>query len=139
MTIALDFDAVEVTGNAQNIPATVSYSDPATVATLATILLASASWPLQTGRVVLLDVEFLAQDSAGEVYMYSAKLLIPPSGYYGASTLGTSYTGYGCPGGGALTLDGSGDLLIQWANNNLATSGITQDASVRAKVRWLGS
>jgi hypothetical protein len=139
MSIALDFDALELEGNASAIA-------HGSNATLLTVPLASAGWPLQSGRVALVTAEYLVRGSDDSTAAGRLQVVIPPG--LAASTViwfgSASYSTYTISaqfnngGGTALgEIDSNGDLSVIWQNDNPNT--VTEDAAVRVKVRWAGS
>lgn len=137
MSIDFDFLAPDVQASASAIP-------PVTVAPLCTVLLATAPFPLQAGRVVEMEIDFVAMESTGDIAFSYLKTIVGPattSGTLALSQLSSEPTLSG-PGGTSapsLIINGSGDLEIGWGNVNLSGSGITQDVSVRVRCRWVGA
>lgn len=140
MPIDFDFLAPEVTLSANAVAA-------GTTVTLGTIPLASAPFPLQAGRVVRVEADFIAVDSNGNQFSAIVKHTFANNGApnfsqsYEQQTFPATYDGGGSQVGigstGDIRLDGSGDLEVRWANGY--SSVVTQDVAVRVRMRWVGA
>ena len=146
MTIAFDFDVPEQSFFANAVA-------PATQQTLATVPLASAPFPLQSGRVVRVEAEAVGFDSNGGPLgsLIKGVIAIGTENISNVGTFGDEWlenvnqtlylvgTGTVANGTMQLILDGSGNLLVLWNNQNASGSGVTQDVAVRLKLRWVGA
>lgn len=135
MTIEFDFEAPEVFAKAAGI---AGNNDTGSSTTICTIPLASADFPLQSGRGVYVEADFVCLDSNGvalaawqtaAVSLGSLNIRSNGNANQGGTPIGIPY----------LTLNGSNDLVVSWGNENTTASGITHDVSVRVKLRWFGS
>lgn len=165
MAIDFDFEAPCVYASATGIAAgymiyynetthTNAVAEPTPVAVV-TIPMATALFPLQSGRIALVDAEWAAITSDGHAMRATQTLAVSSSGIDNDLGSAGSYPGEhiggDAPGGAGFptsTINGSGDLVLLWTNwlavsdpnDHLGvTSSITQDVSVRVKVRWVGA
>lgn len=119
---------------------------------MCTIPLATADWPLQTGRAVAIEADFFGFDSNGVAFRIVCKAVLKAGLAANLGALQATSGSNGCfvtptesavdysPGYNPLgEINASGDLDIYWHNNNTSGSGITQDVAVRVKTRWIGS
>lgn len=135
MTIAFDFDGPEYYGVQNGIAA---QGFPWQFVTLVTVPLATAPFPLQSGRMVEVHVEYAGLDSNGVPLGATANAaiaggVVTPTAGGGSANVGGSPVGQP-----QLVLNGSGDLLVQYCNQQ-STGNPSHDIAVRVTTRWVGA
>jgi hypothetical protein len=121
---------------------------------IGTIPLATADWPLQAGRSVAMEADFVGFDTNGVAFQVILKAILPgepgedvavlqlsngDNGCFVSSTTSQNATGYTVPYNPIGITNDDGDLDLYWANGNELDSGVNQDVCVRVKMRWFGS